>query len=74
MLVRVFTFLFGFVMMVIGFSFLILYLNLLTIGYSFIEYVNFIIRRPEIYCLIVGMIVVILITIIPGGNKNELHL
>lgn len=74
MLTRIFTFLFGFGMMVIGSSFLVLYLNLLTIGYSFKEYVNFIIRQPEFYYFIIGMIIIMLTTIMPGGKKNELHL
>jgi len=74
MLARIFIFLFGFGMVVVGSSFLVLYLNLLTIGYSFKEYVNFIIRRPEFYYFIIGIIVIILTTIMPGGKKNELHL
>ena len=74
MFARIFTFLFGFGMMVIGSSFLVLYLNLLTIGYSFKEYVNFIIRRPEFYYFIIGIIVTIFTTIMPGGKKSELHL
>ena len=46
-MVRVFFFLFGFGFMVIGLSFIILYLNLMTMGYNFGNYVNFIIREPE---------------------------
>ena len=74
MFARFCVFLFGFGLTVIGSSFLVLYLNLLTIGYSFKEYVNFIIRRPEFYYFIIGIIVIILTTIMPGGKKNELHL
>lgn len=71
---RIFFFLFGFGMMVIGASFLILYLNLFTIGYSFLDYVNFIIRRPETYYLIVGFIILALTLILPGGKKYEFYL
>ena len=74
MLVRISIFLFGFVLTVIGLSFLFLYLNLLTIGYTFIEYVNFIIRRVEFYCFIIGIILLTLTLILPGGKKDELHL
>lgn len=74
MFARFFLFLFGFGMTVIGSSFLVLYLNLLTIGYSFKEYVNFIIRRPEFYYFIVGIIIVMFTVIMSGGKKNELYL
>ena len=40
-MVRVFFFLLGFGFMVIGCSFIILYLNLMSMGYNFLNYVNF---------------------------------
>jgi len=73
MFTRIFFFLVGFAMTVLGSTFIILYLNLMTIGYTFKEYVNFIIRRPEIYYLIIGLITIIL-TLTLGGKKNELYL
>lgn len=57
---RIFFFLLGFTLMVIGTSYLILYLNLLTIGYNFSFYVNFITRRIECYYAIIGFIIVLL--------------
>ena len=48
-MVRVFFFLLGFGFMVIGCSFIILYLNLMSMGYNFLNYVNFIVRRFESY-------------------------
>jgi len=74
MFARIFLFLFGFGMMIIGSSFLILYLNLFTIGYSFLDYVNFIIRRAETYYLIIGFIILTLTIILPGGKKYEFYL
>ena len=71
---RLFLFLFGFGLCILGSTFLILYLNLITIGYSFLEYVNFIIRRVETYYLIVGLIIVTLTIMLPGGKRYELHL
>ena len=59
-MVRVFFFLFGFGFMVIGLSFIILYLNLITMGYNFGNYVNFIIREPECYYSIIGLTIMIL--------------
>lgn len=74
MLARIIIFLLGFGLTVIGLSFLVLYLNLLTIGYTFTEYVNFIIRRIEFYYFIIGTSLITLTLILPGGKKNELHL
>lgn len=74
MFTRMFFFLFGFGLMVIGSSVLILYLNLLTFGYTFLDYVNFIIRRPEFYYLIIGFIILALTIILSGGKKYELYL
>ena len=71
---RIFFFLTGFALMVIGFSFIILYLNLLTIGYNFKFYVNFITRRIECYNALIGFIIVLLTIIIKGDKKHELHL
>lgn len=71
---RIFFFLTGFALMVIGFSFIILYLNLLTIGYNFNFYVNFITRRIECYYAVIGFIITLLTIRIKGDKKHELHL
>lgn len=60
---RIFFFLLGFTLTVIGIIYITSYLNLLTIGYNFIEYVNFIIRRTECLYAIFG-ITIMLITLI----------
>ena len=73
-MVRVFFFLIGFGLMVIGFSFIILYLNLTTMGYNFFNYVNFIIRRIECYYSIIGFIIMILSITLKGDNDNEFYL
>lgn len=65
-MVRVFFFLLGFGLTVIGCSFIILYLNLMTMGYNFSNYVNFIIRSPICYFSIIGIITIILSLIIKG--------
>ncbi len=72
MLGKIFLFLFGFGLMVIGFSTLILYINLLSFGYNFKEYVTFILKLPEFYYLIVGFIL-LNISIFLKGDKNEKH-
>lgn len=72
-MVRIFFFLLGYSLMVLGFSFIILYLNYLTIGYNLIEYVNFIISRVECYYVLIGFIIIILSIFIKGENKNDKH-
>lgn len=73
-MIRVFFFLLGFGFSVIGFSFIILYLNLLTIGYNFINYVNFIIRRGECYFSIIGIMIMILSIVIKEKKRHELYI
>lgn len=70
---RFLIFLFGFGLTVIGLSYIIIYLNLLSLGYNFLEYVNFIIRRIECLNFIFGVILMSLVMFIKGG-KNELYL
>ena len=57
---RIFLFLVGFGLTTIGLVYIISYLNLITIGYNFIEYVNFIIRRIECIYAILGITLIIL--------------
>ena len=73
-MIRIFFFLIGFGLMVLGFSFIILYLNYLTIGYNFKEYVNFISRRLECYNVIIGLIIIILSIFIKGDKKNDIRI
>ena len=48
----------GITLTVIGLTNIILYLNLLVNGYTFLEYVNFIIRRFECLSLIIGILLI----------------
>ena len=58
MFLRIFFFLLGFGFMVIGFTYIITYLNLLTIGFTFNEYVDFITHRYECLISIIGFIII----------------
>lgn len=69
-----FIFLIGFGLLLISSFYIIAYLNLLTIGYSFLEYVKYIIVRPECLVGIIGISMILISTFIYGGNKNELCL
>ncbi len=71
---RIFFFLFGFGIMTLGFVYIILYLNLMNIGYNFSYYVNFIIRRVECYFTIIGFIIMNLSMYIKGDKKYGLYI
>lgn len=71
MLVRIFLFLLGYALTVIGFIYIISYLNLMSLGYNFLEYVNFIIRRVECIYSIMGIIIILLSIYIPGGDYES---
>ena len=72
MFFRIIIFLFGIIFTIIGMVNLILYLNLLSFGYSFLEYVNFIIRKFECISLFIGLIIIWIS--ISYRRKNEIHL
>ena len=72
MLLKFFLFLVGFGLTTIGSVYIICYLNLLSIGYNFFQYVNFIIRRVECLNFVIGVIIMFLSLSI--GGKNELYL
>lgn len=70
---KVLLFLIGFGLTVVGSVYIISYLNLLTMGYNFLEYVKFIIRRIECINTLIGIILLI-ISINMKGEKNELYI
>lgn len=69
-MLKFFLFITGFGLMVIGFSTLILYINLLSFGYNFKEYISYIVKLPEFYYLLVGFVLVNF-SIFKKGDKNE---
>lgn len=71
---RIFFFLIGFGLMVIGWTYIILYMNLMSVGYNWIDYVNYIIKRIECYYSVIGLIIIILTFLIKGEKIYELHI
>ena len=69
---KVLLFLIGFGLTTVGFVYIILYLNLLNLGYNFFEYVNFIIRRIE--CLNAFLGTLLIIISLNFGGKYELYI
>lgn len=74
MFYRIFFFLVGFGLMIVGCVCMIIYLNLLTIGYSFTEYIYFICHRFECLLAVIGFIIINMTIFIKGVKNNELHL
>lgn len=58
MLIRLIFLLLGTFLIGLSITFTIIYLNLLKLGYTFLEYVNFIIRRCECLIFILGILLV----------------
>lgn len=73
MFFRIFLFLIGFGFTTIGLMYLITYLNLLTMGYNFLQYVNFIIRRIECFYAPLGILIMAL-ALYYGGKKYEIYI
>ena len=74
MFIRILMFQIGFGLTTIGLVYIICYLNLLSIGYNFFDYVNFIIRRVECINAILGIVIMVLSLNLGGKQKHELYL
>lgn len=70
---RLLLFLIGFGLSIIGFMYIILYLNYIEIGYSYKEYLNLIFTKIECIQGYIGLIIISL-TIFLKGDKNDLYL
>lgn len=73
MLGKIFFFLIGFILMTIGFSYIIIYINLLTFGYSLSEFLIYIVSRYECYLVLIGLLI-ILLTLFRKGKKYDKRL
>ncbi len=71
---RIILFLVGFGFTVIGFTFIITYLNLTTMGYTFGDYLKFILHRFECGLGVVGIILVNVALYKKGDKRNDIHL
>ncbi|RKL67741.1 hypothetical protein CR203_10370 [Salipaludibacillus neizhouensis] len=68
---RIFFLFFGFVLALTGGITLVAYLNLLTIGYSVIEYLLFVAKRVETYLFIIGILMIWLSGILIKRRKKK---
>jgi len=71
---RMFIFLLGFGLMVIGFTYIITYMNLMSMGYSFLDYLSFITSKLECLFALIGFILVSIIILTKGTEENDLYI
>ncbi len=71
---RFFFFLIGFGLMVVGFTYIITYMNLMSMGYSFLEYFKFILGRIECLFSVIGLFIISIIILTKGREEIDLHL
>ncbi len=71
---RFFVFLLGFSFTLMGLIFVICYLNLITIGYNFKEYLHFISRKFECLQVLLGILLMSVALYTKKGERNELYL
>ena len=69
-MIRTFFFLFGICLMIYSFSYLIVCLNVINIGYNFSFYVNFIVMRFSTYLWIIGFLIVMLTFVLKGDMRK----
>lgn len=74
MLLKIFIFIVGILLTSLSLASSILYLNLLNMGYSFMEYVNFISVRFECLAFILGIILIIISMKKKKGKKNDIYI
>ena len=74
MLFKIFLFITGIILTSISISSIVLYLNLINMGYSFMEYVNFISVRFECFLFIIGILLIILSLIKRKEKRNDIHI
>ncbi len=60
MLLRIVMFLTGVLLCAVSLCFFVIYLNLLNMGYSFYDFVHFISKKFECWCLLIGIILIFL--------------
>ena len=71
---RFFFFLLGFGLMVVGSTYIITYLNLLTMGYSIGDYLSFIFSRVECIFVLIGLGIVSFVIITSRRQEHDLYL
>lgn len=73
-MMRVFFFLLGFGLMVIGFTYIITYMNLISMGYGVLDYLRFIVSKVECQFSMIGFLIVSIVIFTKGSENNDIHI
>ena len=65
---RIILFLIGFLLSIIGSIYIIIYLSYLSIGYSFVDYLKFIMSKVECLIILVGFTLINISIFMKGEN------
>ena len=57
---KIFLYIIGVIFLSLGIFFTIIYINLFTVGYSFLEFVKFISKKIEFWFILFGLICIII--------------
>ena len=71
---RMCLFLIGFGLMVIGCTYIITYMNLISMGYSVTQYLRFILSKVECQFAIIGFLITSIIILTKGNEKDDIHI
>lgn len=71
---RMFYIILGFILASVGLSYIVIYLNLFAMGYSFREYIAYIMKRYECIFFFVGYVMLLLSLIIKKERKYGIRL
>ena len=72
-MLRLSLFLIGFGLSTIGFVYIITYLNYLSVGYSFLEYLELIFTKFECLLAVIGIILISLV-VLTKGDKYDIRI
>ena len=72
-MLRLMFFLIGFGLSIIGFVYIIAYLNYITIGYTWENYLEIVTRKPECFIGLIGVLILV-ITIFTRRDESDLRI
>ena len=70
MITKIFIMLISMVSASIGLTYIIIYTNLFTFGYTIKEYIIFILKQPENYLFFIGLLIEIILVLTWKGKRK----
>ena len=74
MILKIFLFLMGILIKSLSLMFIIMYLNLINMGFTLLDYLYFIITRFECLMIIIGIILIIISMYKRKDSNNDIYL